>query len=280
MEQNNATSVEKLKSFVDEAKRTDKMDAGITGHASWVLKGPDGTIKQEGSTKNKITARGIDYIISHLVTSSWPSGVGYNVESASQYHGQYNSTNYIVGDPDKNPFAYIALLYLNSAGDSGKQPTFSEGIGSTLYYMHYNTSTDGQTGKDVQTYDEIIGDSDNTHYTSGTAHVIGSNGESTNRTKILGGQQLASKNASSTQSNQDAGGTPHFEKVYLIFNFGATEAVCNGSDTINNIAWMSWDSTNSIPGKNVGARLYVNPGISKQNGDTLDITYTFDLTPS
>lgn len=278
MEQNNS-AIEKLKNFVDEAKRTDKMDAGISGHASWVLRGPDGQVKQEGSTHNKITARGLDYIVSHLITSTWPSGTGYNVETTNPYHGQYNSASYIVGDPDKNPFGYIALMYLYNAGDSGKQPTFSEGIGSTTYYMHYNTGTDGQTGKDVQTYDEIIGDSDNSHYTT-TNHVIGSTGESSNRTKILGGQQLASKNASSTQSNQDSGGSPHFEKVYLIFNFGATEAVCNGTDTINNIAWMSWDSTNTIPGKCVGARLYVSPGISKQNGDTLDITYTFDLTPS
>lgn len=279
-QQTNAESLEQLKSFVDEAKKKDKLDAGISGYASWVLKDSEGNVKQVGSTKNKITARGLDYILSHIVTMAWPSGAGtFNETAIATYHGTYNSSAYIVGDPDKNPFGYLALLYLYDAGNSGKQPTFSEGIGSTQYVMHRCTGTDGSTGKDMYTYNEIIGDSDTTHYTS-TDHTITSNGESVNRTKVLGGKQLSEKNASSSQSNTDTGSTPHFQKVYLIFNFGSTEAVCAGTDTINNIAWMNWDSGSTAPGKCVGARLYVNPGIAKASGDTLDITYTFDLSPS
>lgn len=242
-----------------------KPSAGISGKCAWVLKDAvTGKVKMVGESENTILARGLDYIISHIVSGVFPGSTVTEGQS-STYHGQVTGSNYIVGMADYNPFKYLVLLMIY---DSGITPTFSEGIGNTSYYVHKNTGTDGMTGIDVVTYNENLGDS-GAH--NGSSHSYST--DPSNRTKILGWKILADRNVQqSIQSNED-GSILHFEKVSIVFNFTIDEGNAPNGEGINSIAWAD-----SAECKIVGARLAVSPMIPKTVSDTLDITYTFDLS--
>jgi hypothetical protein len=245
-----------------------KPDAGISGYCSWVLRDAEtGKVKMEGTTKNMITARGLDWIISHIVSGQFP-GSTTTEGNSSTYHGKVSGTDYILGDPNNNPFKYLVLLYIYRSGD--KAPAFTEGRGNTTYYIHKNTGTDGVTGVDVATYDEKLGDAGSQNASSHNYST-----DPTDRTKILGSKALTSRNTGqSIQSNED-GSILHFQKVSIVFNFTVDEGNAPGGEGINSIAWA-----NSADCKLVGARLEVSPLIPKTSADTLDITYTFDLSVS
>jgi hypothetical protein len=251
-----------------------KPDAGMSGYCSWVLKdAKTGIIKQEGASKNKITARGLDWIISHIVSGQFPGSSTVEGES-STYHGKVNSTDYIIGTPNNNPFNYLCLLYIYVANN--KTATFTEGRGDTSYYIHKCSNpptlspSDGITGVDVVTFNELLGDSGTQN---GNSHNYST--DPTNRAKILGWKALTSRNVNqSIQSNED-GSILYFKKVSIVFGFAVEEANATTGEGINNIAWA-----NSADCKLVGARLWVDPYIPKTSADTLDITYTFELAVS
>lgn len=257
----------KIKESEKEEQKV-KPDGGISGYCHWVLKdAKTGKVEKEGTTKNTITARGLDWIIAHVVSGQFP-GSSPTEGQTSTYHGLVTSVEYIVGLPDTSPFKYLNLLYVARSGDVA--PVFSEGRGDSSYYHHKNTGSDGVTGIDVVTYDEKLGDS-GSH--SGNSHLYST--DVADRTIILGSKALASVNAQqSIQSNEDVS-LLHFQKISLVFNFTVNEGNAEAGKGINSIAW-----SDSADCKLVGARLQVNPLIPKTINDTLDITYTFDLSVS
>lgn len=274
---------------VEEASKIEKPqtivrpDGGLSGYATYVLRdAATGQIKMEGTTKNLITGRGLDWIISHVVCAYLPGGPGanWNTTTASSWHSKSGVDDYVLGDKETNPFAYLCLLTVKDTVNQAA--TFGESKGNTSYYIHKcmaNGGTyDGVYGIDVVTYDERLGDSSNLKDVSTNHNFASSNSDPTTRNKILGSKALGSINSSlSGQSNTDATVGNIFKKVMLVFSFDTTEAnaYTAGSETINSIAWAS-DANCKL----VGARLDLQSGIPKTSADTLDITYTFDLAVS
>lgn len=279
--------------------------AGMSGYATLTLRdAKTGEIKQQVSTKNQILARGLDWIIAHIVSGHF-AGSSLTEGNNSTYHGQKDAATYISVGADVNPFKFLNLLHI---GNGNTAPDFTEchDTPSPSTYLHVVMDTNSAVGiddgtnlygKDKLTYDSRIGDTGSAN--TSTRHTFAADGIAT-RTIVLGSKSLSwdpSANAGaggytgsnldhnttdlnttqSKQSNEDTSTSPQyvFQKVYLVFNFDTDEGNGGSSYGINSIAWAS-DSFCSY----VGARLEVSPAINKTNADTLDITYTFDLTSS
>lgn len=262
------TKKENLMMLKQKGKRLDTLrSGGLSGRATLTLRdAKTGKVKQIVEAQNKILARGLDWIIAHVVSGSFPGSTTVEGNS-STYHGEVGGNPYVIGDEDTNPFKYLNLLNISNGNDA---PAFTEGISNTLYWVHKVTNEDDvptYTGDDVQTFNERLGDSG---ANNGVGHAFSV--DPTTRTLILGSKALATdlNTTQSDQSNNNAS-INYFKEVYLVFNFGTGDA--NG--TINSICWSSDANI-----KCVGSRLQVSPSITKTNDDTLDITYTFSLTPS
>jgi hypothetical protein len=261
------TKKDNLLTLKQNQKKVDKLrSGGLSGRATLILRdAKTGKVKQIVEAENKILARGLDWIIAHIVSGSFP-GSSTVEGNSSTYHGEVGGTPYITGDEDTNPFKYLNLLDINNGNVA---PSFTEGVGNTLYWVHKVTDEDDPdfAGVDVQTFNERLGDASGN---MGGTHDFSS--DPGTRTMILGSKSLAAdlNTTQSDQSNHNAA-INYFKEVYLVFNFGTGDA--NG--TINSICWSS-----GVDIKCVGSRLQVSPSITKTSDDTLDITYTFSLTPS
>jgi len=271
---------EKEKQETEPEVKKDPTSQGISGYATLTLRdGKTGEIKQQVTAKNTILARGLDWIIGHVVSGRFPNS-SIAEDATTEYHGTVTGSQYITSGADKNPFKSLLLLHVRAP--SNVTPSFTEGVGTPSPSIYLHVVEDGtgatQDGKDYQTYDEKLGDSGSN---SGTTHAITS--DPSTRTLVLGGKNVnwdpstssytntEINTGQSKQSNEDSSLNYKFQKVYIVFNFATTE----GNGTINSICW-----SNTKQCQYVGARLEVSPAIDKTNADTLDITYTFDLTPS
>jgi len=265
----------------DTPIKKDPSATGISGQAILTLRdAKTGIIKQQVTSKNTILARGLDWIVSHIVTGKLPTS-SLADGGTSDYHATISAAQ--AATPEKNPFKALSLLNLHSGSSALSSVDFQEGWAAPgqTRYMHYVQSGSGTTnnGIDVSVVHSVLGDT-----SSGNASAHDLSGES-NRDLVLCSKttywDYSSKTytqtsdiqtGSSIQSNASSADSNNFGSVYIVFKFSTSEA--NG--TINSIMWSNANSSWATDGILLGARLNINP-ITKTSNDDLDITYKFTL---